>query len=70
MAKARKCDICRSFYDEYEFNGFGNTIIFASVDNKNKYSHVKVSDACPNCMDAILSLCDSLANKEKESEPT
>ena len=70
MARARKCDICRKYYDEYEFNGFGNTILFGVPTSGVKHSIVNTYDTCPDCMDAFITLIENkqIGDTEKNAD--
>lgn len=72
MARARKCDICKAFYDEYNLSNTdrgANAINFVMKDwSGNAFVRYSV-DCCPACMNELEIHCIGKEN-EKESEPT
>lgn len=55
---ARKCDICKKYYDNYDgYNNNkvnANAIIFVDIDITDSYATRDTYDLCPNCMNSII----------------
>ena len=69
MARARKCDICKSYYDEYNNTSKDtkpNTLFFVRKDMYGENHTQYVVDCCPVCMDELELHCIC----KKESKPT
>lgn len=66
MSLAKKCDFCNKLYEPYnERNDASkpNGIMFLNIDTKNKFYGHKSIDCCPDCMDSIKALIESLKNR-------
>ena len=50
MARAYKCDICGSFYDEYQNCDEEDKFYVCKVDDRE---FAYVVDMCPHCIEAI-----------------
>lgn len=68
MAVAKKCDICGSFYENYNMkdseknpNGF----MLVNLDDKRKYFVHNAKDCCPNCMASILAYIETLKGEKQ-----
>lgn len=68
MAIAKKCDICGSFYENYNMkdsekkpNGF----ILVNLDDERKYFAHNAKDCCPNCMTSILAHIETLKGEKQ-----
>lgn len=74
MSNAKKCDICGKLYEKYNGNkgdnGY-NTIELTRVSFEGHIANFDTMDCCPNCMNAILDLIESLdPEKEEPHEET
>lgn len=63
MAIAKKCDICGSFYENYNMkdseekpNGF----MLINLGLQRQYIPHNAKDCCPNCMKSILAHIETL----------
>jgi len=70
MARARKCDICDTYYDEYNARSRDkepNTLFFIRKDVYGNNNTECAFDCCPTCMNEIFQYCKY---HKKEGEPT
>lgn len=68
MAKARKCDICGTYYDEYNTSSRDtkpNTLFFVRKDRCGNNETIHSFDCCPKCMDRAIYDAE---HHKKESE--
>lgn len=77
MSMAKKCDICGELYENYGRNPRGradkpNSLVLACREyDDNSYMRMEFYDCCPNCMQHIQTLIESIrvpamAKVEKE----
>lgn len=70
--RARKCDRCNNFYDEYDGHDTGNSIQTLNIFSCGKYGldHNLVPktlyDLCPSCMTSLTNWLDMIMTEVKK----
>ena len=67
MAAAKKCDICGSYYDEYNTNNNEQNCWKLTNEYVHNNNYLKYYDCCPDCMRSIKDYIDSLKPKKEEA---
>lgn len=65
MAKAKRCDRCKAYYDTYNYlNNEKKTsgIMYLNVDSDGRYYQHGAIDLCPACMKLIREVIDGEVN--------
>ena len=67
MAAAKKCDICGTFYDNYNMNNYKPNCLKLANEHVVNNKYLKLYDCCPDCMKSIEECIDSLKPKKEEA---
>ena len=66
MAAAKKCDVCKAFFDPYNVKKDPknvNGIMFLNIDEKGLYFQHQTIDCCPKCISEIHNCIRRLKNE-------
>ena len=70
--RARKCDRCNCFYDQYvgkKANAENaNALTFIDRDEANLYWQRRSVDLCPTCMKEIIKFLTPRSNRQSKTE--
>ena len=57
MSKAMKCDVCKKYYDRYNYNSSDkkqNGCILMRRDLHDNLWNQEIYDCCPDCMESLI----------------
>lgn len=69
MAAAKKCNVCGTFYDNYNMDNHESNGLKLTNEYVHNNNYLEYYDCCPDCMRSIKKYIESLkCEKEKKDD--